>query len=551
MTAQAMPAERKGQNLLPGVTLPERRPRDTGEDAGRSFAEPDYPEFVDGLSDSPVWPSAGEMLGAMVVFEPRQPLPHPLDILGVPLGQPLNEAQRKRVRQAEVIAAETGLLHRLFPQWNTAKAPRTAASRKGTGKKAGGKAVRIELVEYLPLDATHGTPSLQRLAALHAAGKNIVALCEGDPLFWGMGEALHKLFAPAELRLTPALSALQEAARRLALPWQHVRSLSLRKADGPGAVWHRLHLAVGEGCPLCVFTDAHIRPDELARHLLDRGVDWFGMQAFEHLGGPNERHRACSLSEAAGTDDWGEAAVVLLLPEAAPRRPFVGMDGAHLSDGAEDMPDDTAPDTPPRPAASPLGRALALHLARCRSHHILWCVGVHDPLLPLECAALAHQGAVFAIERAAGKALGLRELRRRHGAANLEVLNAAAPDCFARLPRPHGILLDAACLDNARPGAPGEAANALLDAACTALHPGGRLVLLCRHLRSLNACLNALPALRAQDWRCTCNSQQCATSPGEGPERTWPPLYAVACVKPGNAGQSYAGPGSALPRDTP
>lgn len=524
-----MPVERKGQNLLPGVTLPETRPRNTGEDTEATFAEPVYPEFVDGLSNAPVWPSAGEMLGAMVVFEPRQPLPHPLDILGVPLGQPLSEAQRKQVRQAEVIAAETALLHRLFPQWNTAKAPRTAASRKGAGKKAGSKAGKAELVEYLPLDAPHSAPSLQRLAALHAAGKNIVALCEGDPLFWGMGEALHKLFAPAELRLTPALSALQEAARRLALPWQHVRSLSLRKTDGPGAVWHRLHLAVGEGCPLCVFTDAGNRPDELARHLLDRGVDWFGMQVFERLGTPDERHRACSLSEAASMDDWGEAAVVLLLPEAAPRRPFVGMNGTPHDTGA---PDGTGPDTPPSPTASPLGRALALHLVRCRPRHILWCVGVHDPLLPLECAALAHQGAVFAIERAAGKTLGLRELRRRHGAANLEVLNATAPDCFARLPRPHGILLDAACLGGAGPDIPGASASPLLDAACAALHPGGRLVLLCRQLHSLNTCLNALPALRAQDWRCTCTSQQCTASPGEGPGQVWPPLYAVVCVKP-------------------
>lgn len=76
--------------------------------------------------------------------------------------------------------------------------------------------------------------------------------------------------------------SLQQACARLSLPWHKVICLSLHGRDD----LRPLNVACGKNAPLCILTDARMSPDVLARHLLDRGVDWFDAHIFERMALP-------------------------------------------------------------------------------------------------------------------------------------------------------------------------------------------------------------------------------------------------------------------------
>jgi precorrin-6B methylase 1 len=52
----------------------------------------------------------------------------------------------------------------------------------------------------------------ERIAANVAAGKRQVALCSGDPLFYGLGARLAAVLSPELFRVVPGLGTLQAAA---------------------------------------------------------------------------------------------------------------------------------------------------------------------------------------------------------------------------------------------------------------------------------------------------------------------------------------------------
>ena len=61
--------------------------------------------------------------------------------------------------------------------------------------------------------------------------------------------------------------------------------------------------------------------------------------------------------------------------------------------------------------------AAALALLRIRPQHVVWDIGAGSGAVALEASVLAHEGRVVAVERSAGRAMGIQENRRRFGAA--------------------------------------------------------------------------------------------------------------------------------------
>ena len=70
----------------------------------------------------------------------------------------------------------------------------------------------------LPL-STPLQPVLTRLSQMRASGERVVMLADGDPLLFGIGATLVRLLGQDAVRLMPAVSSLQQACARLALPW--------------------------------------------------------------------------------------------------------------------------------------------------------------------------------------------------------------------------------------------------------------------------------------------------------------------------------------------
>ncbi|MBD5416618.1 MAG: precorrin-6y C5,15-methyltransferase (decarboxylating) subunit CbiE [Desulfovibrio sp.] len=400
------------------------------------------------LADAPDsendWPDRGQVRSSLFVFMPSTARPEPITVLGLDctaqtLDDALTPPLRRLLDDADVVCAPGRLLEQV---------------PEPTGRMLR----RIPLT--LPLE-----PLLQRLANLRSAGAQVLVLSGGDPLFFGIGATMTRQLGAEAVRVVPAASSLQAACARLALPWHKVICLSLHGRDDLAP----LNAAAGRGAPLCILTDARMTPDVIARHLLDRGVDWFTAHVFERMGAEDESRLTLSLAEAVSAR-FGPACVLILVPSAPVRRPRLGIDDAELAtDGCF--------------TRKPV-RAAALSLLAIGPRHAVWDIGAGSGAVALEAAALAHEGRVIAVERDPGRAIGIQENRRRFGAATVEVCLGRAPDCLRDLPEPQRIFIGG--------GLSGADGAALLAAACGRLTPGGRLVASCVLLESVQLCREGL-----------------------------------------------------------
>lgn len=432
------------------------------------------------------WPAKGPARSSLFVFIPTTSTPEPITVLGLDCAAPrledaLTPPARRLLDDADVICAPARLLDQV------AEAP-------------GRMLRRIPLT--LPLE-----PLLERLTHLRSAGAQVVVLSGGDPLFFGIGATMARQLGAEAVRIVPAPSSLQAACGRLALPWHRVVCLSLHGREDLAP----LNAAAGKGAPVCVLTDTRMTPDLVARHLLDRGVDWFTAHIFERMGAPDESRQTLALAEAAGAR-FGSACVLILEPTGPARRPRLGIDDAELAvDGCFTR----------RPV-----RACALSLLGIGPRHVVWDVGAGSGAVALEAAALAHEGRVIAVERDPGRAIAIQENRRRFGAATVEVCLGRAPGCLRDLPEPQRVFIGG--------GLSGPDGDALLATVCARLSPGGRLVASCVLLESFRRCREGL---RQRGWPLEILHVQAAEARPLGADAhlaAQNPVFLVAARKPGH-----------------
>ena len=413
-----------------------------------------------GTSDQDDWPPMSEMLQSFFVFEPTIATPEPITVMGLDCARPrglagLAEAQRQLAVQADVICAGRSLLEEFSGRNLAAEAETTQSAQspdsQGTPLKA----------RLLPL-STPLEPLLTRLSQLRAAGERVLVLADGDPLLFGIGATLVRRLGPTAVRLLPAVSSLQQACARLSLPWHKVICLSLHGRDD----LRPLNVACGKNAPLCILTDARMSPDVLARHLLDRGVDWFDAHIFERMGATDETVSHLSLADAASRE-FGPTCTMVLVPAAPARRPHLGLDADQLAVDRGLI------------TKKPV-RAAALALLRIEAGHVVWDLGSGSGAVALEASVLAHEGRVIAVERSAGRAMGIQENRRRFGAANVEVRLGQAPDCLPGLPDPQRVFIGG--------GLSGDDGDDILGHVCLRLPVGGRVVVSCVLLDSFSLC---------------------------------------------------------------
>ena len=360
---------------------------------------------------------------------------------------------------------------------------------------------------------------LQRIAENRRAGKRQVALCSGDPLFFGLGARLREYFGPEGLHVLPAVSSLQGAAALLRLPWEHIRCVSLHGRSSFTPLTHAL--MTGEA----VFILSHHPVAEIARFLTERGRTAYRLHALENLrmtdsGVHAEKIVSLSLEEALTQPDMttpGTARVVALEPlhpfpqpslslAARPARVFP--ESGRFSDvepGAFGIPDALLERENNLFTKWP-ARAVALAALRIGPHHIVWDLGAGSGAVALEASFLAHRGQVIAVEKNLRRVEDIAKNRARFGAATLEIVHGTMPErltvadpepastkgvlnappselpyhagaCI--LPRPHRIFIGGGL------GGAAEDAFALLSRAWEALLPGGRLAAHCILLESL------------------------------------------------------------------
>ena len=376
---------------------------------------------------------------------------------------------------------------------------------------------------------------VRRMAENRIQGKIQVALCSGEPLYFGLGGVLTRRFGPEGLRILPGISSLQGAAAVLGFPWEGARSVSLHGRSD----WLPLAHALLEERPVALLADSRVHPAAVAAYLRERGREDYALHLLEGLylrsdGVAAARHvRAFSVEEAleqmpgcarasneGKTPDSGKIPVqgcrppriLVLLPLPAPKTnthqsipektaaPAAWRGSFGLPDAAFAVERGILTKTPVRGAA-----LAALGIAPT---HTVWDLGAGSGAVGIEAARLAHKGLVLAVEKDPVRITLVRENRKRFGAANLEIVEARLPGCLPSEHSedvPHGEA--AALLRRHSPqrifvggglGGDAEEACRLLRGAWQSLEEGGRLVCACVLLSSLERSRAVLAELGAR-----------------------------------------------------
>jgi precorrin-6B C5,15-methyltransferase / cobalt-precorrin-6B C5,C15-methyltransferase len=280
-------------------------------------------------------------------------------------------------------------------------------------------------------------------------GKRVVALCSGDPFWYGAGSVIAEAVAAAETVAVPAPSTFAWAAARLG--WRLEETITLGLHARPIELL-RPHLRTG--ARLIVLARDGAAPAQIAAYLSGVGFGPSRLTLLEALGGPRERIRGAAAAGFA----WDDVKSPVALAIEAVAEP-----GAIIVPRVAGLPDELFKHDGQLTKREI--RAVSLSTLAPRGGELLWDVGAGSGAIGIEWL-LAHP---------ANRAIGLevREDRLDTARANAQALGVphldlrlgTAPDALKGLPTPDAVFVGG-----------GASRDGVLDAVWQALPPGGRLV---------------------------------------------------------------------------
>ena len=282
------------------------------------------------------------------------------------------------------------------------------------------------------------------------AGRKVVVLADGDPLFFGIGKRLIDGLGEEMVTFCPNITTLQAAAARMKRPWHDMKMVSLHGREN----MLPLLTTLARSDRVAVYTDAKFHPARLAEDLLERGIDIFDMHVFEDLGMVSERVGRFTLKEAANAA-FSSLNFIILERTRLPEIPLsLGLDDDLYSHHKGLITKKEI-------------RAVGLSALALEPDHTVWDLGAGCGSVAIEASLLAHKGVVLAVEKNRERVQLIRDNIRRMGAYGVQPISGEMPQCLAPLPDPDRVFMGGGMGEDDR----------VLETAARRLRPGGRLVL--------------------------------------------------------------------------
>ncbi|MCY2976846.1 MAG: precorrin-6y C5,15-methyltransferase (decarboxylating) subunit CbiE [Planctomycetota bacterium] len=301
---------------------------------------------------------------------------------------------------------------------------------------------------------------LEKLATLldKEADGDVVVLTGGDPLFYGTARFLCDRLGKDRFTVIPHVSSMQLAFARVKESWDEAYLTNLA-TQSLGKVLERIRTSEKIG----LFTSDDVSPSDLAKALVDQGIDYFTIYVCENLGSPDERVTRGSPAELAKQKFSQLNVMVLIRKPGVPDRP-----AALVARRLFGNPDELFLQSKPKRGllTSSEVRCVALSELELADDSIFWDVGAGSGSVAIEAASIARLGHAYAIEMDAEDYGLLVENTQRFGVRNLTPILGQAPTAWLKLPDPDAIFV----------GGTGRSVTELVEAAWPRLRPGGRLI---------------------------------------------------------------------------
>lgn len=279
------------------------------------------------------------------------------------------------------------------------------------------------------------------------AGRRVVVLATGDPLWFSVGARIGRAIPPTEITYHPQLSAFQLAAARMSWSLADVETLTVH-----GRPVEQMIAFIQPDQRLLILTTGAETPAQIAHFLSERGFGQSRMTVMAAMGGPDE-------ARFDGTaDNWDHvvppfntlAVECIAAPDCAllPRVPGLA-DDLFAHDGTM---------TKREVRAVTLAKLMPMRGA------LLWDVGTGCGSVAVEWMRAARYARAIGIEPRADRRAMAAANALALGVPKLEVIEGTAPDAFAGLDAPDAIFIG------------GGLNPEVFVAAWEALRPLGRLV---------------------------------------------------------------------------
>lgn len=281
------------------------------------------------------------------------------------------------------------------------------------------------------------------------AGKSVVVLATGDPMWFGIGVTLARNFQPGDYRILPNVSAFTLAAARLGWPLADVECLTVH-----GRALDLITRHVRPGARLLILSENGETPAQIAGLLAKLGYGASEITVLSELGSAAES-RIDGKAEgwsAPHTPDLNTVAVTCLSSR----------DDAPVWSSVPGLPD-RAYRHDGQLTKQPIRAATLAALAPLPGE-LLWDVGAGSGSIGIEWMRAAPRAKAIAIEHEWERVAMIRENALALGVPDLKIIRGRAPDALEDLPAPDAIFIG------------GGVTSGLFDRCWTALKPGGRLM---------------------------------------------------------------------------
>lgn len=314
-----------------------------------------------------------------------------------------------------------------------------------------------------------------------AENRTVAVLATGDPLCHGIAQYLIGQLGADAVTVLPAPSTVQLAFARFKKPWQETIIASCHGPDtGEWVVGatptHGLYpviRAIAQHQRVAVFTSPRNDPARLARALRLAGYgDEIKCSIACRLLLPDEAMFVGLTLEAVAARTFPTPNVVLVERTPGPTLPRFGLEDDEYQQRTPDKGLMTKQEV----------RALSLAKLRLQPDAIVWDIGAGSGAVGLECARLAPQGHVWAIEKNPDDAANAQANAVRLQVSNYTLCVGKAPDRLESWPDPDAVFVG---------GSGGELVE-LIERILARLKPKGRLVLNFVTLENLAAAIAAL-----------------------------------------------------------
>ncbi|WP_232695663.1 precorrin-6y C5,15-methyltransferase (decarboxylating) subunit CbiE [Brevibacillus daliensis] len=293
------------------------------------------------------------------------------------------------------------------------------------------------------------------------AGKSVVVLASGDPLFYGIGGLLCRKLGKEFVEIIPHLSSIQLAFSRMKEAWQdvHIDSVHGRPMLG-------LAQRIDGKQKVALLTDKDNSPAKVAKYLLSYGMDEYEAFIAERLGNPEERCRFFTLADLSEIEcDPLSIMILKRRADATPRRYTLGI---HDEEFAQRKPDKGL-------ITKREIRVASLSEMNIQPDSIIWDIGTATGSVAIEAAKLAPYGAVYAVEKNEADLENVRTNCQKFR-TDITLIHAKAPEGLEQFPDPDAVFI----------GGSGGELRELIQLLAKRLRSSGRVVINAVTIENLN-----------------------------------------------------------------